>query len=144
MFSPRSRLNPAPHFFRRSAAVFYDLLLLIAVLFAATALILPLNAGEAFTGRHIFYPFYLLTVAFGYYAWFWTHGGQTPGLKTWRLRVLTFAGEPLTWKHALFRFASAALSWACLGLGFAWMLFDKNRLGWHDYLSGTAVYFAGL
>ena len=44
-------LLSAPGFLRRLAAQLYDLLLLIALLFFATALLLPFTAGEAFTAQ---------------------------------------------------------------------------------------------
>ncbi|MFZ2449926.1 MAG: RDD family protein [Methylovulum miyakonense] len=136
-----SCLQPAPGFFRRLAAVFYDLLLLIAVFFVATALLLPLNSGEAFTPQQPFYPIYLLTVSFLFYGWFWTHGGQTLGLKAWKMRVLTLDQKPINWTQAFIRYVAALVSWTMLGLGFIWILFDKNRRGWHDHLSRTAVFF---
>jgi uncharacterized RDD family membrane protein YckC len=123
------------------AAIVYDLVLLMAVLFAATALVLPLNAGEAFTARQIVYPLYLLIVSFLFYGWFWTHGGQTLGLRAWSLKILTFDRETLNWKQALLRFFAAILSWIFCGLGFLWMLVDKNQRSWHDHLSKTALFF---
>ena len=30
-----------------------------------------------------------------------------------------------------------AASWLALGLGFLWQLWDKDKLAWHDRLSGT-------
>lgn len=119
----------------------YDLLLLIAVLFVATALLLPLNAGEAFTARQIFFPLYLLLVSFFFYAWFWTHGGQTLGLRAWKIKVLTLDRKPISWKQALLRFIGAILSWGFFGLGFLWILVDKNQRSWHDHLSKTALFF---
>lgn len=116
--------------------------LLIALLFVATALILPFNAGEAFTPQHFFYPIYLVTVSFLFYGWFWTHGGQTLGMRAWKLKVLTIDGKPLSWLQALSRFSAAFLSWTVLGLGFLWIAFDQDRRGWHDHLSKTAVFFA--
>jgi uncharacterized RDD family membrane protein YckC len=130
-----------PGFFRRLAATFYDLLLLIAVLFVATAILLPLNAGEAFTSQQFFFPVYLLLVSFLFYAWFWTHGGQTLGLRAWKIRVLTFDMKPISWKQALLRFIAAILSWGFFGLGFLWILIDKNQRSWHDHLSKTALFF---
>lgn len=134
---------PAPGFLRRLAVVVYDLLLLIAVLFVATALSLPLNNGAAFSPEQPFYPLYLLyllTVSFVFYAWFWTHGGQTLGLKAWKTRVLTLDQKPINWRQAFVRYICALLSWALLGMGFFWIIFDKNRRGWHDHLSKTAVF----
>lgn len=131
----------APGFLRRLAAILYDLFLLIALLFVATALLLPLNGGEAFTAQQFFYPLYLLIISFLFYAWFWTHGGQTLGLRAWKIKVLTLDMKPISWKQALFRFAVAILSWGLFGLGFFWILIDKNRLSWHDHLSKTAMFF---
>lgn len=131
----------APGFLRRLAAILYDLLLLLALLFVATALLLPLNAGEAFTTHQFFYPLYLLIISFLFYAWFWTHGGQTLGLRAWKIKVLTFDLKPISWKQALFRFAGAILSWGVFGLGFFWILIDKNHRSWHDNLSKTALFF---
>ena len=119
----------------------YDLLLLIAVLFVATALLLPLNSGEAFTTQQFFFPLYLLLVSFLFYAWFWTHGGQTLGLRAWKMKVLSLDKNPITWKQALLRFSVAILSWGFFGLGFLWILIDKNQRSWHDHLSKTALFF---
>jgi uncharacterized RDD family membrane protein YckC len=130
-----------PGFFRRLAATFYDLLLLIAVLFVATAILLPLNGGEAFTNQQFFFPVYLLLVSFLFYAWFWTHGGQTLGLRAWKIRALTFDMKPISWKQALLRFIAAIPSWGFFGLGFLWILIDKNQRSWHDHLSKTALFF---
>lgn len=130
-----------PGLIRLLAAIVYDLVLLIAVLFAATTLVLPLNAGEAFTDRQIVYPLYLLSVSFLFYGWFWTHGGQTLGLRAWNLKVLTYNQETITWKQAVLRFIAAILSWSFFGLGFLWILIDKNQRSWHDRLSKTALFF---
>ena len=139
---PGHDLVPKPGFFCRLAVIFYDLLLLIALLFVATALLLPLNAGEAFiSAQQFFYPLYLLLVSFLFYAWFWTHGGQTLGLRAWRIKVLTLDRKPISWKQALLRFVFAVVSWATCGLGFLWILFDKNQRSWHDHLSKTALFF---
>lgn len=138
---PGSTARPRPGLLRRLAATFYDFLLLLAVLFFATAVLLPLNHGEAFAPDQFFYPIYLLLVSFAFYGWFWTHGGQTLGLRTWKLAVLTEHGQPVTWRQAALRFVAALLSWGCLGLGFIWILIDKDRRAWHDRLSKTAVFF---
>jgi len=129
----------APGFLRRMAAVCYDALLLLAVFFLATAIALPFNAGQAFAADQFFYPVYLLTISFVFYGWFWTHGGQTLGLRAWKIKVLTPDGQVLNWRQAGIRFIGGVLSWACLGLGFLWCLFDKNGLCWHDYLSKTRL-----
>jgi uncharacterized RDD family membrane protein YckC len=119
----------------------YDLLLLLAVLIAATAVLLIFTGGEAITRDSALYPAYLAyltTVIAVFYVGFWTHGGQTLGMKAWRLQVRTVNGAALDARRALLRLAASLLSWLPLGLGFLWIPFDHNR-SWHDRLSGTEV-----
>ncbi len=131
----------SPSLIRRFAAIIYDLLLLISILFVATALILPFNAGQAIETQQIFYSFYLVTISFIFYGWFWTHGGQTLGLRAWKLQVLTFDCQPITWLQAFWRFSGAIVSWGVLGCGFLWALIDKNNRCWHDSFSKTAIFY---
>lgn len=132
----------APGFFRRLAAMLYDFLLLVALLFAATALLLPFNSGTAATGSQLwFYRIYLLSISFLFYGWFWTHGGQTLGLRAWKIKVLTLDKQVISWPQAGLRFVFAVLSWMALGCGFLWILIDKNKRSWHDHLSKTAIFF---
>jgi uncharacterized RDD family membrane protein YckC len=130
-----------PSLVRHLAAVFYDFSLLTALLFFATALLLPFNSGEAFSSRQFFYPLYLLVVSFFFYGWFWTHGGQTLGLKAWKIRVVSDNGKTISWRQAFIRFIVSILSWFFLGLGFLWVFFDKQRRTWHDILSKSGVFF---
>lgn len=122
------------------AAVIYDALLLLAVLFLATVLALPFNDGQAYSAEQAGFTLYLLMVAFFFYGWFWTHGGQTLGMKSWKLRLANMAMQPIGWRQAACRFIAALLSWGCLGMGFFWCLIDKNGLCWHDYLSKTRLF----
>ena len=138
---PGSSLNQSPGFIRYLAIVTYDALLLIALLFLATALILPLNHGEAFSANQYFFPVYLLSVCFLYYGWFWTHGGQTLGMKTWKVKLQTIDRQSITWRIALKRFFLAIISWGTLGLGVLWKLIDKNQQTFHDNFSETGLFF---
>ncbi|ORU90896.1 MAG: hypothetical protein A6F71_08105 [Cycloclasticus sp. symbiont of Poecilosclerida sp. M] len=128
-----------PSFFRRLAIVLYDGLLLLALLFFATAILLPFNRGESFEPNTFLFTLYLLVVSFLFYGWFWTHGGQTLGLKTWKCRVKQKNGINLTWKQALTRYLIALVSWACIGVGFIWIFFNKKRCAWHDLASKSQV-----
>jgi len=124
-----------PSFLRRIAVVIYDGLLLIAVLFLATLAVIPFHSEGAFEPNSILYSFYLLGVCFVFYGWFWTHGGQTLGLQTWKIRLVSDYQEHITWPQAFVRFVTAIASWAVFGLGFIWILFKKERLAWHDIAS---------
>lgn len=123
---------------RRLAAMFYDALLLIALLFVASLPFTMLHGGAIENGD-LGYQLYLLAICFIYLAWQWTHGGQTLGMKTWRLRIVSLNGGPVSWQQSLVRTLGALLSIAAFGLGYLWLLIDKDRLAWHDRLSGTKL-----
>ena len=136
---PAANVDLAAGFLRIMGAVIYDTLLLLAVLFLATAIALPFNAGEAFSTDQYAFSAYLLAISLVFYGWFWTHGGQTLGLKSWKIRLCHQDGGSVSWQQAAIRFFAAGLSWACFGLGFIWVLFNKNRLSWHDQMSKTRL-----
>jgi uncharacterized RDD family membrane protein YckC len=128
------------HLLRRLGAICYDALLLMAVLFIA-GLPLPLipEPVRMETGVRYATFLYMLLVSFVFFGWFWTHGGQTLGMRAWRLRVVDARGAGLDWKLAWRRFTWSMVSWAALGLGFLWSLVDPHRQALHDRLSGTRL-----
>lgn len=134
---------PSAGILRRIAAAFYDLLLVLALLIIATALLLPLTHGQAINSAdplaHTFYQLYLLTLVFVFNGWFWTHGGQTLGMRVWRLRLVDESGGTISWRQALIRFACAIPAWLLCMLGIFWIRFSTNRLAWQDRASGTRV-----
>ena len=140
-FLLRTPKRPAPGFLRRLAAQLYDIFLLVAILFLATAILLPFTSGESISEQQILiYRIYLAIISFLFYGWFWTHGGQTLGLRAWKIKVLTLNKKPISWKQAFLRFITAIISWSVLGLGFLWIFMNKRRYSWHDYLSKTALF----
>lgn len=131
--------HPVIHFPRRLAALVYDGLVLTALWMAATALVLGFTGGEAVTGGAWLYRLYLLVIAGVFFCWFWTHGGQTLGMRAWRAKLEGRDGRSVSWRQAGLRFLAVLLSIACGGLGYLWALVDKDRLTWHDRISATRV-----
>ncbi len=124
---------------RRLASIVYDTLLLAAVLMTATAILLPLTGGEPIEGLAVWpYRLYLLLIGCGFFAVFWHFGGQTLGMRAWRLQVRGSEG-PVSWREAWVRSLTAILSWLPLGLGYFWSIFDIEQRAWHDRLSGTRL-----
>lgn len=129
-----------PGLIRRMASILYDSLLLGAVLFLA-GLPLPL-IPEAMRGSwwmNILTRTYLVSTCLLFFTWFWTHGGQTLGMRAWRLKVVGVDGGPIGWRAAVVRFFGAILSWSALGLGYLWILMDREKLAWHDRMSATRL-----
>lgn len=120
---------------RRLGALFYDALLLLALLFLATAIALAVTRGEL-DSQGFGYRLFLLGVICVFYVGFWTRGGQTLGMRTWRIRVERLDGTPPRWWQALARLALALIT---LGAGLAWAAWDAERRALYDRLTGTRV-----
>ena len=128
--------------FRRLFAIFYDCFLLIAILFIVSAIATALNNGRAVEPGDALYPvfvFLIFSLSYLYFAWFWVHGGQTLGMKTWQIGLQSNTQETISWKISAIRFVSAIFSWGVFGLGFLWALFDKKKRCWHDLSSKTVL-----
>ena len=129
---------PPAGLFYRLVAMFYDTLLLLSVLLIATALALLATKGTLHYHNPFFRTF-LFLICFSFFTWFWLHGGQTLGMRAWRLRLQRIDGQPITIWQALLRFMAAIPSLALAGLGLLWILVDKDKLAWHDRISESMI-----
>lgn len=130
-----------PGLLRRLAAIFYDSWLIVGVWLLAVIIdtFVRDEQGLGLAVSHIPLRLFVVAVPFLFFGWFWTHGGQTLGMRAWRLKLLDASGGPATWRQALVRVAGAYLSALALGLGYLWILFDPEKRSWHDRLSSTRL-----
>ena len=124
---------------RRLAALLYDALLLLGLIFVFTLLLIFARGGRAIEAGTFWYDASLVAVAFAFCGLSWTRGGQTVGMKAWRIRVVALDASSLDWRRTALRFFASWLSLLPLGLGYWWALVDRERCSWHDRLSGTRV-----
>ena len=87
--------------FRRLASFLYDCLLLLALFMLITAVAVRLNNGEAI--EHVAYKLALLPIAWFFFAWFWSHGGQTLGMRAWRIKIIDNNRESIGFTRAFVR-----------------------------------------
>lgn len=144
---------------RRIAALAYDALLLLGLLFFVSIPVVvtfDLRYGEPL---YVVYLAYIHAIAFVFLGWFWTHQGQTLGMRAWHLYLKPFEGEAMNWRLSLKRYLAALLFWipgllltqlvnhdgyALIGLtplaiDYAWVFTNPRRLALHDLLSGTQL-----
>ena len=124
--------------------MFYDLLLLIALMMVVTAALLPLTGGEAITSERYgaleyAYRVLLLVVLVLFFGGFWTRRGQTLGMAAWRMKVERADGRLLTWSDVFKRLGAAAVSLGLAGIGYFWIWVDREKLAWPDRWTGTRV-----
>jgi uncharacterized RDD family membrane protein YckC len=131
--------HPPADLTRRLAALGYDVLLVAAVLMLVTLAIVALRGGRPVAPGNLLYQLALVGTTGGFFIAFWVCGGQTLGMRAWRLKVEQGSGEALNWKIGSIRFAAGILSIVTGGLGFVWILADPQKLTWHDRIAGTRV-----
>jgi uncharacterized RDD family membrane protein YckC len=139
----QSKPNAAPAFLAwRLLALVYDAVIAIALLMLTSGLILLLNQGEAIQpGSALAYlEFFVFWAVLGVYAvCSWRYGGQTLGMRPWRLFVLDAQGKNASWRQLILRYVLASSSG---GIVLLWSLFETERRGLHDLASNT--YFVRL
>jgi uncharacterized RDD family membrane protein YckC len=124
---------------RRLASGLYDLLLVVALVLIATFPFLALFGDSTHGWRRSLLQFWVLFVAAAYFVGFWSHGGQTLPMKTWRIRLTRLDGEKVGVMQGINRFSFAVLGLLAAGLGFLWALWDRDRQFLHDRIAGTVL-----
>lgn len=145
---------PRAGFFRRIAAMIYDLLVAVAVAMCAGLVYMLIilisfeNGLIPKQGFEHFMDFFQQSVLFktiaqiwvgawiiGFFLWFWRNGGQTIGMRAWRLRLFSTTDNPMGYGRALLRILASMG-----GLGTLLVLFDvKNKQSLQDRLAKTEM-----
>lgn len=120
---------------KRYAAIFYELLLLLAICFVADYLFISLTHNAQSPTMTLILRLYLLLIMGCYFVWMWTRG-QSLAMKTWRIRLVTQQGENLSIGIACLRFLLAT---ALFGISQIWAFFDREHQFLHDRLLGTRL-----
>ena len=139
----------AAGFGRRIAAGFYDLVLLVAIVLVAVSVFTI--AVELMLGKNtsseilqiplvkLLYQLYLIGVSALFFIWFWSNGGQTLGMKVWKLRLVNSENQPLNYRQASLRLLMLVITCLPLGIGFLWMLFSNEKKTLYDRWSATRM-----
>ncbi len=151
---PANEFGERAGFFRRLAAMVYDALVAVAVgMCAAMVMIVTLivmlkNGGldmqgfaepadliQASTGYKLLIQSWVGLWVAGFFLWFWKRGGQTLGMRAWRLRIFSTVEEPVTMTRLITRLVGSLF-----GLGTLLVLFDvKEKQSLQDRLAKTEV-----
>ncbi len=130
----------------RLLALVYDALPVLALWLLASALILALRGGtpvQPWTSMFWLQNLLLWAIAGVYVVTSWRRGGQTLGMRPWRLRVVDEEGRTPGLAALWQRYGWATLSLAVFGLGFLWSLLEPQRRCWHDLASSTWLVRSG-
>lgn len=114
----------------RIAAIVYDGMLILALLFLVGAVLVvagtlltteigtesaQAQALPAWYQNLVMTPSFILTLV-AFYGLFWRRGGQTLGMQTWRLKTVNNAGHLLTWGQSFKRILAASVMPVLFGI----------------------------
>jgi uncharacterized RDD family membrane protein YckC len=131
----------------RFLALCYDLLPVLALWMMVSAMFTLGYYAAGHSARQNIAPFSALgwllwlscwLVAGAYAVLSWSRGGQTIGMRPWRLRLVGIDTPP-DQRALVLRYAVGTLSLLLGGLGFWWAWVDRERLTWHDRASRTRI-----
>jgi uncharacterized RDD family membrane protein YckC len=155
--------SPCPPW-RRLCALIYDLLAVVAIVMVVGFVCQLATGGRliAGSGHDVriawwYQPLQGLVVA-GYFLFSWCRGGQTLGMRPWRIRLrdargnavalprgvvrLLVAALPLAWLALASTLGTTTVAWAMLATWTLWFLptlFDAHRRALHDLVAGTEL-----
>jgi uncharacterized RDD family membrane protein YckC len=107
--------------------------------FCFTLAVLAVRLGAAVPPGSWWFALSVVGVALAFFCGFWVHGGQTVGMRAWRIRVQRDDGSALGWLRAAARFGALLVAALPAGAGLWWSLFDREKRGWHDRWTHTRV-----
>jgi uncharacterized RDD family membrane protein YckC len=122
---PEAYAYPRAGFWERMAAAFLDLVLV--------------GFLTGFLVSFVHKPQLMFVVALVYFAGMWIWKSTTVGGVVLGLKVVRQDGYPVTMLVSIVRALAAAFSIVIFFLGFLWIVFDRERQGWHDKIAGTVV-----
>lgn len=130
---------PAPAS-KRLLAFVYDMLLVLAIVMVATAIAQVVSqaaTGTTDLSQHrAILRLWLIACIFAFFGWFWTHGGQTLGMRAWKIELQNENGQPVSWPQALLRFALGILTF---GVGLLWVNISQKQQALYDLLARTRM-----
>ena len=128
-----------PSLLRRFAILNYDCLLLMAVSIAYGLIYIGINKlifqSEADNARGILFQIGWLLSIFSFFCYFWMRGGQTTGMRAWRVQIINLGEKSPSIYQCIIRFFLALLGWALFFTSF----FHPQKKMLHDSWSKTQL-----
>jgi uncharacterized RDD family membrane protein YckC len=127
-------------FFIRIFSLVYDSLAILGIIFSLTLLLVMINGGTPVAGEIADFIQLLITVLSGpvFYSYFWlANNGQTLGMQAWKIKLIS--EEKLSLRICLLRCAFSTFSFLFLGLGYLYILLNKEKKSLSDVVTNTRI-----
>ncbi len=127
-------------FFKRIFSLVYDSLAILGIIFSLTLLLVIFNGGTPVAGEVADFIQLLITVLSGpiFYSYFWlVNDGQTLGMQAWKIKLIS--EERLSLRICLLRCAFSTFSFLFFGLGYLYILLNKEKKSLSDVVTNTRI-----
>ena len=141
--APEPEAGPAPGMAFASPGsrlIAYILDIVIQFLIILVLWVLTIIVGAIFFPLVFITSLGIVAVSIGYFPYFWSRDGQTPGMSQMKIKVVRDVdGGPVTVGSAILRVIGLWIGLAVFYIGVIWIFFDKRKRGWQDLIGGTVV-----
>lgn len=124
--------------FKHIAAFVYDIFPVVGILLLTSFVTLIIRNGQEVARNTIWFDVLLFCEVAFYYVYSWKIGGQTLGMRAWKMKIIPNDKNQatLTWTQALVRFLVGIVS--CFGgIGIFWKVITKDKTTWMDKVSNS-------
>jgi uncharacterized RDD family membrane protein YckC len=112
------------------AALIYDIFPILGMFLVTSLFFVLLRSGEEVKPHTIWFQLVLLAEVFFYFTYSWKTGGQTIGMRAWKIGIANYSR--LNWPQVTLRFITGLLSTCLLGLGLWYRSWSPKQLTWMD------------
>ena len=119
------------------AAFIYDVFPVVGIFILTSLVVLVARNGVEVERFSPWFTILLLSEFSLYYIYSWKIGGQTLGMRAWKIKIIpnNNSQNQLTWGQATLRFLIGILSTVLLGLGVFWKKLSRSKKSWMDLVS---------
>jgi len=135
---------PSASLWRRLAAMVYDGLLMFAVLIVIGATMLPFTKGLGMNPGNPLFTIYVFGAIYLFLGWFWTHGGQTLGMRAWKIRLLQANDTAVSWRLGLFYYLVSLPSWGLVFIATFYHVLEDRLHAFHTHIPPWLIYSLAL
>ncbi|TDR20787.1 RDD family protein [Marinicella litoralis] len=119
------------------AALIYDIFPILGIFLVTSLIFVLLRTGKEVEPETLWFQLLLFFEVYLYFTYSWKKGGQTIGMKAWKIGILNH--HKLTWQAVTLRFITGIFSTLLLGAGLWLRISNSKNLTWMDMACGQPV-----
>ncbi len=129
--------NHKSKLWKHLAALTYDIFPILGLFLVTSLIMMVARGGEEVAAKTLWFQLLLLAEFYLYFAYSWKKGGQTIGMRAWKIGIENY--QQLSWGDVTVRLLVGLISTILLGLGLWIRLWDRQQLTWMDRACGQSV-----